>query len=194
MIKIVHSKYIISAVSQEQWPTYELPEFCLAGRSNVGKSSFINCVLNRKALAKTSSTPGKTRTLNFYQVDDLFYFVDVPGYGYAKIRQEMYIDFGRMIESYLNHRPQLKKMFFLVDARHKPTKDDCMMYDYLKQTNIDTVIIATKVDKLKKNDWIKQKKLIQETLKMGSDDTFIFFSSLTRYGLDAVHDVIETNL
>lgn len=194
MIKIVNSRYIISAVSSEQWPELVLPEFCLAGRSNVGKSSFINTVLNRKGLAKTSSTPGKTRTLNFYQIDDLFYFVDVPGYGYAKIRQEMYIDFGRMIESYLNERQQLKKMFMLVDARHKPTKDDCLMYKYLKESNIPTVIVATKVDKLKKNDWIKQKKLIKETLLLSEQDELVFFSSLSRYGMDQIHQIIESFL
>ena len=148
---IKSSEYVISCVKKEQYPNpNNLPEFVFLGRSNVGKSSFINALTNRKNLAYTSSKPGKTLTLNFYYINKEFYFIDVPGYGYASVNRAQQKKFGLMIEEYLEKREFLKRVFMLVDFRIKPTEDDCLMYNYLKHFNIDVVVIATKVDKIPK--------------------------------------------
>ena len=148
---IKSSEYVISCVKKEQYPNENnLPEFVFLGRSNVGKSSFINALCNRKNLAYTSSKPGKTLTLNFYYINKEFYLIDVPGYGYAQRVMSQRMDFGAMIEEYLNSSENLKKCFLIVDSRHNPTEDDCLMYNYLKHFNIDVVVIATKVDKIPK--------------------------------------------
>src|SRR5690606_23005665 len=150
-MKINKAEFITSAVDKSQYPKDNLPEIALAGRSNVGKSSFINKLLGRKHLVRTSSKPGKTRTLNFYKINDQFYFVDVPGYGYAKVSKKEREKWGRMMEDYFETRKQLKAVVLIIDSRHLPTKDDLQMYEFVMYLNIPLVIIATKVDKLSKN-------------------------------------------
>ncbi|MBR1414145.1 MAG: YihA family ribosome biogenesis GTP-binding protein [Bacilli bacterium] len=182
------------AVRISQYPTDNLPEFLLVGRSNVGKSSFINTMVNRKNYARTSSKPGKTQTLNFYLLNDEFYFVDVPGYGYAITSKERQQKFGLMIEEYIKNRDNLKKVFLLIDYRHKPTEDDVLMYNFLKYYNLEVQVIATKYDKVTKNNRIKQDKLIRDTLKLSEQETFIPFSTITKKGKDEVLDLIENNI
>ncbi len=179
----------IIAVRQSQYPTDGKNEFLLVGRSNVGKSSFINTLIERKNFARTSSKPGKTQTLNFYLVNDLFYLVDVPGYGYAAVSQDRQKKFGLMIEEYLKNRPNLKQVFMLIDYRHKPTEDDTLMYEFLKYYNLDITIVATKYDKISKNNREKQDKLIRETLKC-QDEEIITFSTITKKGRSEVLDII----
>ena len=179
------------AVRASQYPEEGLPEFLLVGRSNVGKSSFINTLINRKNFAHTSSKPGKTQTLNFYLVNKRFYFVDVPGYGYAAVSHERQRKFGVMIEEYLKSRESLKCVFLLIDYRHKPTEDDCLMYDFLKYYNLKIKVVATKYDKVSKNNREKQNKLIKDTLKLPSDEEFIPFSTVSKKGRDEVYQVIE---
>ena len=179
----------IIAVRQSQYPTDGKNEFLLVGRSNVGKSSFINTLIERKNFARTSSKPGKTQTLNFYLVNDLFYLVDVPGYGYAAVSQNRQKKFGLMIEEYLKNRPNLKQVFMLIDYRHKPTEDDTLMYEFLKYYNLDITIVATKYDKISKNNREKQDKLIRETLKC-QDEEIITFSTITKKGRSEVLDII----
>ena len=181
----------VVAVRQSQYPTDNKSEFLLVGRSNVGKSSFINTIIERKNFARTSSKPGKTQTLNFYLVNDDFYLVDVPGYGYASVSKDTQKKFGLMIEEYLKNRPNLKHVFLLIDYRHKPTEDDCLMYDFLKYYNLDITIIATKYDKISKNNRIKQDKLINDTLKIGESDTVITFSTVTKKGRNEILNIIN---
>ena len=149
-MKVTSADIVISAVKPEQYPESDMPEFALAGRSNVGKSSFINKMINRKSLARTSSKPGKTQTLNFFIINEIFHFVDVPGYGYAKVSKTERAAWGRMIETYLTNREQLKAVVLIVDLRHPPTADDVMMYDFLKHYGIPCIIINTKADKIPK--------------------------------------------
>ena len=182
------------AVRTSQYPEDNLPEFLLVGRSNVGKSSFINTLIERKNYAHTSSKPGKTTTLNFYEVNNKFYIVDVPGYGYALGGKDKQKKFGMMIEEYLKTRSTMKKVFLLVDYRHKPTEDDCLMYNFLKYYNIDVEVIATKYDKVNKNGRTKQDKIITETLKLPLDRPFIPFSTVTKKGKDEVYKIIEDSL
>ena len=181
----------ISAVRQSQYPTDDKPEFLLVGRSNVGKSSFINSIIERRNLARVSSKPSKTQTLNFYIINDEFYLVDVPGYGYASVSKEMQAKFGKMIEEYIENRDCLKKVFMLVDFRIKPTQDDLLMYNFLKNYNLPVTIIATKVDKVSRNDRDKQIKLIQETLNVREEDKLVLFSIKTKLGKSEVHSEIE---
>ena len=145
---IKNPKFEISAVSKKQYPKGDRPEIVLVGKSNVGKSSFINTMLNRKALARTSNTPGKTRQINFYNVDDNFYFVDLPGYGYSKMSKELQVTSGKYIEEYLEEGNNIKLIVFLVDIRHKPTEDDKLMYKYILKTNLPFIILANKADKI----------------------------------------------
>ena len=163
------------------------------GRSNVGKSSFINTLIERKNFARTSSKPGKTQTLNFYLVNGAFYLVDVPGYGYASVSKDTQKKFGLMIEEYLKSRENLKHVFMLVDYRHKPTEDDVLMYEFLKYYNLDITIVATKYDKIGKNGRIKQDKLIKDTLKF-DDNEFITFSTVTKKGRSEVLSIIEEKI
>ena len=191
---IKSSEYIISCVKKEQYPNpNNLPEFVFLGRSNVGKSSFINALTNRKNLAYTSSKPGKTLTLNFYLINKEFFFVDVPGYGYAQREMKQRMDFGKMIEEYLSCSVNLKKCFLIVDSRHEPTEDDILMYEYLKHFNIDVVVIATKCDKIPKTKQIKHFKQILSCLNISKDDA-ILVSSETKQGIDKVHEIIESYL
>ncbi len=183
-MKITSSEFVISAVKPNQYPDGGLPEFALAGRSNVGKSSFINKMLNRKNLARTSSNPGKTQTLNFYLINEQFYFVDVPGYGYAKVSKKEREAWGKLIEGYLTGREQLKAVLLIVDLRHPPTDDDVMMYDFLKHYQIPCIIIATKADKIPKGKWQKHLKVHWETLNVEKGDELILFSSETGEGKD----------
>ena len=193
-MKINTIELIISAVRESQYPTDNKEEFLLVGRSNVGKSSFINTIINRKNYARTSSTPGKTQTLNFYKINDSFYLVDAPGYGFAKVRNSLKKKFGLIMESYLKSRENLKMVFLLVDFRHKPTSDDIMMYDYLKYYNVPVTIIYTKVDKVSKNNHAKNKNIIQKELNLPDDKNIILFSSVTKIGKNEVYEEIEKHL
>ena len=193
-MKINTIELIISAVRESQYPTDNKEEFLLVGRSNVGKSSFINTIINRKNYARTSSTPGKTQTLNFYKINDSFYLVDAPGYGFAKVRNSLKKKFGLIMESYLKSRENLKMVFLLVDFRHKPTSDDIMMYDYLKYYNVPVTIICTKVDKVSKNNNAKNKNIIQKELNLPDDKNIILFSSVTKIGKKEVYEEIEKQL
>ena len=183
----------IIAVRRSQYPEDKKSEFLLVGRSNVGKSSFMNTLIERKNFARTSSKPGKTQTLNFYLVNDAFYLVDVPGYGYASVSKDTQKKFGLMIEEYLKSRENLKHVFMLIDYRHKPTEDDVLMYEFLKYYNLDITIVATKYDKVSKNSRIKQDKLIKDTLKF-DDNEFITFSTVTKKGRSEVLSIIEEKI
>lgn len=183
----------IIAVRRSQYPDDNKSEFLLVGRSNVGKSSFINTLIERKNFARTSSKPGKTQTLNFYLVNGAFYLVDVPGYGYASVSKDTQKKFGLMIEEYLKSRENLKHVFMLVDYRHKPTEDDILMYEFLKYYNLDITIVATKYDKVSKNGRIKQDKLIKDILKF-NDNEFITFSTVTKKGRSEVLSILEEKI
>lgn len=192
-VKILDVKLTISAVRVSQFPTDNKNEFLLVGRSNVGKSSFINTIIGRKNFARTSSKPGKTQTLNFYLINDYFYLVDAPGYGFAKVNKQLKDKFGLIMENYLEDRDNLKMVFMLIDFRHKPTEDDIMMYNYLKHYNIPVTLICTKVDKVSKNSHEKQINIITKTLGVTKED-LVLFSSVTKMGRQEVHDKIVENL
>ncbi len=181
----------IIAVRRSQYPEDNLPEFLLVGRSNVGKSSFINTLIERKNFARTSAKPGKTQTLNFYLINNAFYLVDVPGYGYASVSKEKQKKFGLMIEEYIKTRDNLKNVFLLVDYRHKPTEDDILMYEFLKYYNLNITIVATKYDKISKNNRTKQDKIIKDALKIVDSDQFVTFSTITKKGRTEVLDIID---
>lgn len=189
-MKINTIELIISAVRESQYPTDKLKEFLLVGRSNVGKSSFINTIINRKNFARTSATPGKTQTLNFYKINEDFYLVDAPGYGFAKVRNSLKQKFGLIMESYLKSRDNLQMVFLLIDFRHKPTSDDIMMYDYLKFYNIPVTIVCTKVDKVSKNNHTKNKQIIMKELNIQDEKNIILFSSITKTGKNEIYDEI----
>ncbi|MFA5602345.1 MAG: ribosome biogenesis GTP-binding protein YihA/YsxC [Bacilli bacterium] len=190
-MKIIDVELTISAVRRSQYPEDKKPEFLLVGRSNVGKSSFINTLIHRKNFARTSSKPGRTRTLNFYLVNNEFYLIDVPGYGFASVSKKQRQKLGMMIEEYLEKRNTLKQVFMLIDFRHKPTEDDILMYNYLKFHNLPVTIVATKVDKVGKNQYYKQRKMLMDTLDIVVGDDFITFSSVTKAGKSEIHDKIE---
>ena len=192
-VKILDVKLTISAVRQSQFPTDNKEEFLLVGRSNVGKSSFINTLINRKNFARTSSKPGKTQTLNFYLINEYFYLVDAPGYGFAKVSKQLKNKFGLIMEDYLEQRENLKMVFLLIDFRHKPTEDDILMYNYLKHYNIPVTIICTKLDKVNKNSHEKNINLITKTLGVTKED-LILFSSVTKAGKQEVYNKIEETL
>ena len=193
-MKINSVEMVISAVRRSQYPTDQKTEFLLVGRSNVGKSSFINTVLNRKSIARISSTPGKTQTINFYLVNEEFYIVDAPGYGFAKLGKEKQKKFGLMMEEYLTERSNLKQVFMLVDFRHKPSKDDVMMYNFLKHYKIPVTIIATKSDKVGASLHQKQRNIIFKELDIVVGDDFIVFSNLNKTGKSEVHDKMYRTL
>jgi len=188
-IKTVHLNTIATRISQ--YPNDDLPEFLLVGRSNVGKSSFINTIISRKNYAKTSSKPGKTQTLNFYLVNDRFYIVDVPGYGYANVSKEVHKKFGLMIEEYLIKRENLRHVFMLIDYRHKPSEDDLLMYNFLKFYNLPVTIVATKYDKVNKTARIRQDKLIENTIKVNEGDNIVTFSSISKKGREEIYKIIN---
>ncbi|MDS0525046.1 ribosome biogenesis GTP-binding protein YihA/YsxC [Clostridium sp. SHJSY1] len=185
---IKNSEFIISAVKREQYPNENRVEIAFVGRSNVGKSSIINALTNRKKLAKVSQTPGKTRLINFFLINDDFFLVDLPGYGYAKVSKAEQASWGKTIETYLHGREELKRVVLLVDSRHKPTGDDITMYKWIKHYGYDVIVVATKKDKLSNNELRKSEKLIKDTLKLTSDDKFYFFSSLNKKGRDELVD------
>mgnify|MGYP000245539031 FL=1 len=179
------------AVRMSQYPDDQKPEFLLVGRSNVGKSSFINTLVSRKNLARTSSTPGKTQTLNFYLVNEKYYLVDVPGYGYAMVNKDTQKKFGLMIEEYLINRKNLKRVFLLVDYRHKPTEDDLLMFNFMKYYKLDVTIVATKYDKVKQSDRSKVEKVLNESFELGENDNIVYFSSVTRKGKEEILNIID---
>ncbi|GAA0070180.1 ribosome biogenesis GTP-binding protein YihA/YsxC [Clostridium sardiniense] len=187
-MRIKQSEFIISAVKKEQYPTDDRVEIAFVGRSNVGKSSIINALTNRKKLAKVSQTPGKTRLINFFLINNDFYLVDLPGYGYAKVSKTEKASWGQTIERYLNGREELKRVVLLVDSRHKPTADDVMMHEWIKHYGYDVTVVATKSDKLSNNSLRKSEKIIRETLKLRKEDKLYFFSSLNKKGSEQLID------
>ncbi len=181
----------VSAVRPNQYPTTGYMEFAFAGRSNVGKSSMINKLLNRKSMARVSGTPGKTVTINFYNIDDTIYLVDLPGYGYAQRSKEQTEKWGKMMENYLANREPLVQTILLVDSRHKPTKDDVQMAEWIRHYHDNLIVIATKMDKLKKREIEPNLARIWETLEMGEDDILVPFSTQDDEGKYTVWDMIE---
>ena len=192
-MNIHNAQITVSAVKPTQYPKTGVPEFAFVGRSNVGKSSLINKILNRKSLARVSSTPGKTITINFYDIDESIFLVDLPGYGYAKRSQNEIREWGDMIESYLSNRPQLKQIFLLVDSRHIPTKDDIMMLEWIRTVRPDDTVIAiaTKTDKLKKSEKEFNLNRIYEKLELTEDDILVPFSTKGDEGKNTVWDMIN---
>lgn len=190
-MKINSVDLTISAVRRSQYPTDNKPEFLLVGRSNVGKSSFINTLINRKNYARTSSKPGKTQTINFYYVNEEFYLVDAPGYGFANLNKAKKRKFGLMMEDYLTNRENLKQVFMLIDFRHKPSSDDLLMYKFLKHYNIPVTVVATKSDKVGITKHYSQKNLILNELNLFTGDDFIVFSNVTKAGKNDIIEKIE---
>ncbi len=188
---IKKAEFISSAVDPRQYPDTSLPEIAFAGRSNVGKSSLINLLMSRKNLAKVSSTPGKTRTVNFFDINGSFRIVDLPGYGYAKLSKAETERWGKMMESYLSGRENLIKVFQLVDIRHEPTAQDVQMYEWLKYYGLSGVVIATKSDKVSRNEMNRNKAVISRKLGLEAGDRIIPVSALKRSGTDDVLDLIE---
>lgn len=192
---IKSSNYAVSAVREDQYPKDNLPEIALSGRSNVGKSSLINTILNRKNLARTSSQPGKTQTLNFYLINDEFYLVDVPGYGYARVSQKKRQEFGEMIQDYLETRPNLKGLVILVDSRHEPTKDDIAMYNYAQYLNLPILVVCTKIDKIKKSQVNKVMSRLKKNIDLNYDHvTVLTFSSVTKLHVAELGNWIEEKI
>lgn len=194
-MKITSSEYSVSAVREDQYPRDVLPEIALAGRSNVGKSSLINSFLNRKNLARTSSQPGKTQTLNFYKVNDSFYLVDVPGYGYAKVSKKQREQFGEMIQDYLETRANLEGLIIIIDARHEPTTDDIAMYNYALLLDLPILVVTTKMDKLKKSQYNKVQSNLRKHLDLNHDNvTVLTYSSETKLHLAELNKWIEDKI
>lgn len=182
------------AVRESQYPAGNLSEFLLVGRSNVGKSSFINTLINRKNFAHTSSKPGKTQTLNFYNVNESFYLVDVPGYGYASVDKQTQAKFGLMIEEYLINREELKRVFLIIDYRNKPMEDDILMYNFLKYYHKEVTIVATKYDKVAQSKRAKIEKNLTSAFELQDTDNIVYFSSVTKKGKDEITNIINTYL
>lgn len=175
-------------------PENKLPEFAFAGKSNVGKSSLINGLMNRKALARTSSSPGKTQTINYYNINNEMYFVDLPGYGYATANEKVKAQWGKMIEDYLHQSKKIRAVFLLVDIRHAPSENDRIMYDWILDRGYHPIIIATKLDKIKRSQVAKQKKLICDTLDVVDDTVVIPYSSLNKHGREEIYDLLDSIL
>ncbi len=192
-MNIHNAQIAISAVKPTQFPNKGVPEFAFVGRSNVGKSSLINKLLNRKSLARVSATPGKTITINFYDIDETIFLVDLPGYGYAKRSRDEVKSWGDMIESYLSQRPQLRQIFLLVDSRHAPTKDDIMMLEWIRTVRYGepVCVIATKMDKLKKSEIEPNLNMIYEKLELSEDDVLVPFSTKDDEGKCSIWDLIN---
>ncbi|MDF2936255.1 MAG: YihA family ribosome biosis GTP-binding protein [Paenibacillaceae bacterium] len=190
-MKIYNAEFIISAVSPAQYPLDALPEIALAGRSNVGKSSLINRLIVRRNLARTSSQPGKTQTLNYYKINNLLYFVDLPGYGYAKVSKTRREEWGKFIEGYLTGREELKLLIHLIDLRHPPTVDDIAMYEWSKHIGLTVCVVGTKADKISKGHWQKHAKIIKDKLGFDPRDSFVVFSSETGLGREELWDIIR---
>lgn len=181
---------LLSATNKSHYPQDDIPEVALAGRSNVGKSSFINTMLNRKNLARTSGKPGKTQLLNFFNIDDKLRFVDVPGYGYARVSKKEREKWGKMIEEYLTSRENLRAVVSLVDLRHEPSADDVQMYEFLKYYEIPVILVATKADKIPRGKWNKHESMIKKKLDFDKTDSFIIFSSVNKTGVEEAWDAI----
>ena len=189
VIKSVNLETVVGITSK--LPENSLPEFAFAGKSNVGKSSLINALMNRKNYARTSAKPGKTQTINYYNINNELYFVDLPGYGYASVSEEIKAKWGKMIENYLKKSRVLKAVFLLVDIRHEPSKNDVMMYDWIVDNGFNPVIIATKSDKINRSQIDKQVALIKKTIKVKPGTVIIPFSAQSKAGLDKVYEMIE---
>ena len=189
VIKTVNLENVVGVTSA--LPETTLPEFAFAGKSNVGKSSLINAVMNRKAYARVSAQPGKTQTINYYNINNELYLVDLPGYGYAKVSQSVKEKWGKMIERYLKRSRQLRRIFLLVDIRHEPSENDKMMYDWVVQTCFEPIVIATKADKIKRSQIQKQCKIIREGLGMSKEGKLITFSAETKQGLEEIYSLLE---
>ncbi|PAD21733.1 ribosome biogenesis GTP-binding protein YihA/YsxC [Terribacillus saccharophilus] len=190
-MKVTEAEIVISAVSKKQYPETHMPEIALAGRSNVGKSSFINKMINRKNLVRTSQKPGKTQTLNFYKINERFHFVDVPGYGYAKVSKKERNAWGVMLEEYFTERENLKAVVLLVDIRHEPTKDDVAMYEFLKHYELPVVVVATKLDKIPKGKRVQHIKRAANKLQLLQEDIILPFSSETGEGKEEAWGVLK---
>lgn len=190
-MKVVKSELNRVAVNPKQYPEDDLPEIAFAGRSNVGKSSFINSMINRKNLARTSSKPGKTRTINFYIINDEFRFVDLPGYGYAQVSKKEQEKWGHIIEEYLSTRNNLKEIVLVVDIRHEPTNHDLMMYNWIKSFGFRGLVIATKADKVSKGNWKKHTGIIRRKLGISNPDLIISYSSLNKLNKEKVWEALE---
>ena len=175
-------------------PENDKPEIAFAGKSNVGKSSLINALMNRKSFARISATPGKTQTINFYNINDALYLVDLPGYGYAKVSQQEKEKWGKMIERYLHSSKQLRAVFLLIDMRHEPSANDKMMYDWVVSQGYNPIIIATKQDKLKRSQIDKHVRMLRQGLKLVPGTRIIPFSSVTKQGRDEIWELVETEL
>ena len=189
-MKIRSSEIVVSAIRKEQYPAEGLPEIALVGRSNVGKSSATNALLNRRNFARTSQTPGKTRTINFYKINNEFYFVDIPGYGYAKVSKSEKDKWGVIMERYLQDRQELCAIFLLVDIRHEPTNDDVMMYEWIKHFGYNCVVIATKADKISRGQYQKHISIIRKKLQLEKDEKVIPLSSSKKTGVEDVWNEI----
>ena len=191
MIEIKKAELVAVTANPKQYPPDELYEIAFAGRSNVGKSSLLNLLTNRKKLARVSQSPGKTRTINFYEINDSFRIVDLPGYGYAKVSKSVSESWGKMMERYFETRQGLLKVIQLVDIRHEPSKQDVQMYDYLKHYGLDGIVVATKADKISRNQYQKSEKVIRQTLGMKPEDKVIPISSLKKTGHEKLLEEIE---
>ena len=189
VIKSVNLETVCGITSK--LPENQFPEAAFAGKSNVGKSSLINALMNRKSYARTSSQPGKTQTINFYNINEAFYYVDLPGYGYAKVSAEIKAKWGKLIERYLHSSKQLRLVFLLVDIRHEPSENDCIMYNWIVDNGFHPVIIATKLDKIKRSQIQKQLKIIREKLKTVSGTPIIPFSAETKQGRDEIWELLD---
>lgn len=188
------SEIIISAVKKEQYPPTVVPEIAFSGKSNVGKSSMINALLNRKSLARTSSQPGKTQTINFYNINDMFNFVDLPGYGYAKVSKTEKDKWSLMIDTFLHNRPQLKEVFLLVDIRHEPSQNDQLMYQWIKSCGYTGYVIAAKADKLSRMQQLKCKAVIVKTLEIKDNSLVYPFSAVSKAGVEEIWSLFENVL
>lgn len=175
-------------------PVNAHPEVAFAGKSNVGKSSLINALMNRKSLARTSAQPGKTQTINYYNVNDQIYFVDLPGYGFARANENVKAQWGKMIEDYLHKSKQLKKVFLLIDIRHKPSENDRIMYDWILRNGYQPIIIATKLDKINRSQVSKQLKLIKTTLEVEPETIIVPFSATTKQGREEIYEILDSIL
>jgi GTP-binding protein len=185
------SELLITAAKKEQYPETVVPEIAFAGKSNVGKSSMINAMLNRKSLARTSSSPGKTQTINFYNINDMLNFVDLPGYGYAKVSKTEQEKWAKMIDIFLHNRPQLREIILLVDIRHEPGKNDLQMYEWIKNCGYTGYVIAAKADKLSRSQQIRSVDVIKKTLDIKDNKLVFPFSAVTKSGVEDIWDLLE---
>ncbi len=193
-MEITKSEFLTSAVKRDQYPEGNLPEVAFIGRSNVGKSSIINSLTNRKGLARVSNTPGRTRLVNFFLINESMYLVDLPGYGYAKVSKTEKENLGKINEEYFTSRTNLNKVVLLLDSRHKPNQDDIIMYRFIRHYDIPCLVVGTKLDKLKRNEIRKNEKIIRETLGMGPEEKILMYSSLTRENRETVLDAVFADL